>query len=101
MVEIYAFSQMTSQISPHFHYHTTTHQTSYTQLINNTRDRKSCESGATVTALVTVDFSFGDELEHRNRVRKGSAQQPEDGRWPNDNRLAWEKATIAGFPHSG
>jgi hypothetical protein len=32
----------------------------------------------TVTALVTVAFSFDDELEHGNPVRKGSAKQPED-----------------------
>ncbi|MGD1103502.1 MAG: hypothetical protein ABSA59_15740 [Terriglobia bacterium] len=43
---------------------------------------------------------YDDELEdlHLNPVRKGSVQQPEDGRWSNDNRFAWEKATIAGSP---
>jgi hypothetical protein len=47
---------------------------------------------------VTVGFPFDDELEHGNPVRKGSAKQPEDGRWSNDNRLAGEKATVAGSP---
>jgi hypothetical protein len=47
-----------------------------------------------------VGFSFDDDLEHlhRNPVRKGSVQPPEDGRWSNDNRFAWENATIAGSP---
>lgn len=53
---------------------------------------------ATDTPLMTVGFFFDHELEnlHLNPVRRGSVQQPEDGRWSHDNRLAWEKATIAG-----
>jgi hypothetical protein len=42
---------------------------------------------------VTVGFSLNDEREHLplNSVRKGSAKQPEDGRWSNDNRFAQEE----------
>ncbi len=50
--------------------------------------------------LVTVDLSLDDELEHGNPVRKASAKQPEDERWSDNNRFAWEQATIAGGPLS-
>jgi hypothetical protein len=47
---------------------------------------------------VTEGFSFDNELEHlhMNPVRKGLVQQPEDGRWSNYHRFAWEKVAIAG-----
>jgi hypothetical protein len=50
--------------------------------------------------LLTVGFSFDDEPEpmRLNPKRKGPVQQPEDWRWSNYSRFAWEKATIAGFP---
>ncbi len=46
--------------------------------------------------LVAASFSFADELERGNPVRKGSAKPPEDGGWSIDHRLAGEKATRAG-----
>jgi len=46
-------------------------------------------------------FSFDAELEHGNPVRKGSAKQPEDGRWLNDNRFAGGEGDDSGVPHSG
>jgi hypothetical protein len=52
---------------------------------------------ATVTALVTVGFSFDDEL-HLNPVRKGLVKRPEDWAWSSYNDFAWDRATVAARP---
>jgi hypothetical protein len=51
----------------------------------------------TVTAFVTVGFSFDGEPEymHRHRVWKGLVKRPEDWRWSSYDNPALDKATIA------
>ena len=58
------------------------------------------ERVATVSAFLTVGFSFDDEQEcmHLNPVRKGPVKGREDWRWSSHNNFALDKATVAACP---